>query len=83
MSHQQLLEQALNHAVRFLDGLDARHVAPRADVEELRAALALPLPEAGVDPAVVPDQSPADFAEENDGTACDAEFQPCLTIAAS
>jgi glutamate/tyrosine decarboxylase-like PLP-dependent enzyme len=55
MSDQELLERAASHAIRFLDALDDRHVAPRAGLDELRAALALPLPEEGVDPGTVLD----------------------------
>jgi glutamate/tyrosine decarboxylase-like PLP-dependent enzyme len=55
MSDQELLERAASHAIRFLDGLDERHVVPRAGLDELRAALALPLPEDGVDPGTVLD----------------------------
>jgi glutamate/tyrosine decarboxylase-like PLP-dependent enzyme len=55
MSDRELLQRSTDHAVRFLEGLDERPVAPRAEVEELRASLALPLPADGLDPAAVLD----------------------------
>ena len=55
MTQQDGLEQAHAHAVRFLDGLDGRPVAPRAGLDELRAALAHALPDHGVDPRQVLD----------------------------
>ena len=56
MSQQEVLERAHAHAVRFLDGLDGRPVAPRAGLDELRAALAHALPDHGVDPVQVLDE---------------------------
>ena len=49
------LERAMQHASRWLDGLDTRAVGATASLEELRARLARPLADAGVDPAEVVD----------------------------
>jgi glutamate/tyrosine decarboxylase-like PLP-dependent enzyme len=47
------LGAAAEAAARFLDGVDERRVWPEAGEDELRARLALPLADEGVDPGVV------------------------------
>ena len=49
------LDAAAGHARRYLDGLDDRHVGPRADATQLRPVLGGPLPEHGEDPEAVID----------------------------
>jgi glutamate/tyrosine decarboxylase-like PLP-dependent enzyme len=51
-----VLDLALAHARRFLDGLPERPVGWRADLAELRKALDVPLSDAGLDPARVIDE---------------------------
>jgi glutamate/tyrosine decarboxylase-like PLP-dependent enzyme len=53
VTEQPALRRSYEHASRFLEGLRARPVRPQAELAELRAALAGPLPEAGLDPARV------------------------------
>jgi aromatic-L-amino-acid decarboxylase len=50
------LERAHHHAVRWLDGLDTRSVAATSTLEELRARLAVPFANCGVDPVQVVDE---------------------------
>lgn len=54
------LEHAWRHAFDFLDGLDRRPVAAPATLDELRHALARPLPDRGVPGAQVIDDLVAD-----------------------
>src|ERR1044071_7398572 len=56
------LSRAVDHAVRFLDSLNERHVGARADHDALRRALAVPLSDDGEDAAAVIDAL-ADGAE--------------------
>jgi glutamate/tyrosine decarboxylase-like PLP-dependent enzyme len=56
VSEQPALRRSYEHASRFLEGLRARPVRPQAELAELRAALAGPLPEAGLDPTRVVDE---------------------------
>jgi aromatic-L-amino-acid decarboxylase len=56
------LERAAQHAFAWLDGLDARGVAATASVAELRARLARPLADEGVDGVRVIDDLVADTA---------------------
>jgi aromatic-L-amino-acid decarboxylase len=49
------LDRAMQHASRWLDGLDTRAVNATASLEELRARLARPLADAGADPSDVID----------------------------
>src|SRR5689334_13238896 len=51
-----MLRRTADHAADFLESLDSRPVAPDVGVDELRAALDGPLPEAPTDPAVVVDE---------------------------
>ena len=47
------LERAAEHAFAWLEGLDTRHVGATATVAQMRARLARPLADAGVDAAGV------------------------------
>jgi glutamate/tyrosine decarboxylase-like PLP-dependent enzyme len=51
-----LLARALHHAEAYLRDLDDRPVAPRVGPDGLRAALAVPLPDDGLDPEQVLDE---------------------------
>lgn len=51
-----MLARALDEATAFLAGLDERSVAPRADVDQVAAALGGPLPTEGADPVQVIDE---------------------------
>jgi glutamate/tyrosine decarboxylase-like PLP-dependent enzyme len=50
MSSEDLLKRTVDLAAGYLDGLAGRRVGPAASLEELRAALGGPLPEAGEEP---------------------------------
>jgi glutamate/tyrosine decarboxylase-like PLP-dependent enzyme len=50
---RKILERVLDEATGFLDGLDGRRVAARADVDGVADALRRPLPEEGADPLEV------------------------------
>jgi glutamate/tyrosine decarboxylase-like PLP-dependent enzyme len=56
MLHARLLDRTVAIARDYLAGLEGRHAGPRASTEDLRAALDLPLPEAGVAPMAVIDE---------------------------
>ena len=56
MSDTDALRRALEHAIEWLDGLDEAPVGATATAAELRAGLAVPLPEEGVEPARVIDE---------------------------
>jgi glutamate/tyrosine decarboxylase-like PLP-dependent enzyme len=49
MRDDRLLERTFAIARDYLAGLDEQHVGPRASIEQLRSALDVPLPDAGVD----------------------------------
>jgi glutamate/tyrosine decarboxylase-like PLP-dependent enzyme len=53
VADRELLRRTADLALAFLDGLPERRVGPSAGVEELRAALAVPLSEEGEDPTGV------------------------------
>jgi glutamate/tyrosine decarboxylase-like PLP-dependent enzyme len=53
MEVRELLGETASYAADFLEGLPDRRVTPSAGVEELRAALGGPLPEAPTDPREV------------------------------
>lgn len=53
---EKVLARALDEATAFLGGLDERSVAPRADVDQVAAALGGPLPTEGADPVQVIDE---------------------------
>ena len=53
MGDRDALHEVLSYAERFMDELPERPVAPPATLEELRAGLGGPLPEAGTDGATV------------------------------
>src|SRR5437762_378363 len=55
MSDREILEAAAAHALRFREGLRERHVGPTATLDELRAGLAVPLTDEGVDGSKVID----------------------------
>src|SRR5262245_37869644 len=55
MSIQPLLQRTARHAAAFVDSLDTRRIAPPAGLDELRAALARPLPDGPVAPEQVID----------------------------
>ena len=50
-----LLQQVLEHARRYRESLSTRPLRPRASLEELRRAFAIPLPETGEDAGAVLD----------------------------
>ncbi len=50
-----VLERAMEHALAYLEGLDAASVAATVPLAELRRRFAIPLAEEGVDPATVVD----------------------------
>ena len=54
------LERAAEHAFAWLEGLETRAVTTTASVAEMRARLARPLADAGVDPVAVIDDLVAD-----------------------
>src|SRR5947209_963393 len=56
------LQRAADHAFAWLEGLDSRSVATTASVGEMRARLARPLAERGVDAVQVIDDLVADTA---------------------
>ena len=56
------LERAAEHAFAWLEGLDTRHVGATATVAQMRARLARPLADAGVDAAQVIDDLVTDTA---------------------
>src|SRR6476646_9438938 len=58
------LRAAAQHAEAFLETLDKRPVAARADAEAVRDVLGGPLPEHGEDPAAVIDALPAALAAD-------------------
>jgi glutamate/tyrosine decarboxylase-like PLP-dependent enzyme len=58
--YEQLLNRAHAHALRYLSGLDSRHVAARASRDALVAALGGPLPERSSDPVDVLDRLATD-----------------------
>ena len=55
MRHAEILRDAAELAIRFLDRVDDRHVGGRIDRAALVEALGGPLPEGGMDPASVID----------------------------
>jgi len=62
-SDHDILKSAAQHAAAFVESLPNRPVAPRASLEELRAALGKPLPDGPVDDATVID----DLVRDADG----------------
>jgi glutamate/tyrosine decarboxylase-like PLP-dependent enzyme len=54
--HDPAVKAAVEHAGRFLSGLRERPVRAEADLAGLRAALGGPLPDEGLDPALVVDE---------------------------
>ncbi|MGI9254829.1 MAG: pyridoxal phosphate-dependent decarboxylase family protein, partial [Thermomicrobiales bacterium] len=56
------IARAIHHALAYLDGLDDAPVMSLASLEAMRARLAHPLPETGLDPAAVIDDLVADMA---------------------
>jgi len=60
--YRPALERTLDHALAYLAGLDHAPVAATATLAELRARLALPLPDVGRDPARVIDDLVVDVA---------------------
>jgi len=59
-SFRPVLERALSHSVAYLENLDKSPVAPTATYSELRARLARPLQEEGLEPEKVVDDLVAD-----------------------
>jgi glutamate/tyrosine decarboxylase-like PLP-dependent enzyme len=53
MADNELLQRTTDIALRFLNGLPDRPVAPSASLEELRASLVTPLPDRGEDATTV------------------------------
>lgn len=62
MTHpdRDALDRAAHHALQFLESLETRPVATTATLDELRARLARPLPEAGTPAAQVVDELACD-----------------------
>src|SRR5713101_8510478 len=60
--YRAVLERALAHALAHLEALDGRPVSATASLAELRARLARPLTDTGVDASQVIDQLVADVA---------------------
>ena len=53
IEERKIFERVLEEATGFLDGLNDRRVAARADVDGVANALRRPLPEEGADPLEV------------------------------
>lgn len=60
LSHQDALDRAVHHARAYLESLDSRPVGTTATLDDLRAALARPLPRTGTPAAQVIDELAAD-----------------------
>ena len=62
MDVKNLLDIAVAHANRYIATVDARPIAATASLEELRARLVKPLPEASMPPEQVIDELVGDTA---------------------
>ncbi len=72
--YRAVLERALAHALAHLEALDGRPVSATASLAELRARLARPLTDTGVDASQVIDQLVADVAGGVLGSASGSFF---------